>query len=194
MLNINQRILSLASGKLDESVERDILAIGTPTTLLAYDVENNRDLFYKEVPDGANTVTIGKLGSSHRPLAIVGGNCSLQGFDCEGNDPFWTVTGDNVTSLVLTDYNKNGFNELVVGSEDFEIRVFNNDEIVTEITETEAVTHLTAVQVKKLQYFLQFVEHLPYQQGPASTRYSTQTQNFLSNSNSDQTLLGPSSE
>ena len=21
-----------------------------------------------------------------------------------GNDPFWTVTGDNVTSLVLTDY------------------------------------------------------------------------------------------
>ena len=49
MLNINQRILSLASGKLDESVERDILAIGTPTTLLAYDVENNSDLFYKEV-------------------------------------------------------------------------------------------------------------------------------------------------
>ena len=72
-----------------------------------------------------------------------------------GNDPFWTVTGDNVTSLVLTDYrcisnyllipiffgyqseslkhihlnkhltccSKNGLNELVVGSEDFEIRV-----------------------------------------------------------------------
>ena len=33
------------------------------------------------------------------------------------------MTGDNVTSLVLTDYNKNGLNELVVGSEDFEIRV-----------------------------------------------------------------------
>ena len=27
------------------------------------------------------------------PLAIVGGNCSIQGFDYEGNDPFWTVTG-----------------------------------------------------------------------------------------------------
>ena len=33
------------------------------------------------------------------------------------------MTGDNVTSLVLTDYNKNGLNELIVGSEDFEIRV-----------------------------------------------------------------------
>ena len=34
---------------LIKKVERDILAIGTPTTLLAYDVENNSDLFYKEV-------------------------------------------------------------------------------------------------------------------------------------------------
>ena len=33
------------------------------------------------------------------------------------------MAGDNVTSLVLTDYNKNGLNELIVGSEDFEIRV-----------------------------------------------------------------------
>ena len=76
------------------------------------------------------------------------------------------MTGDNVTSLVLTDYNKNGLNELIVGSEDFEIRVgslivhqqqyevqvFNNDEIVTEITETEAVTHLTSVQVVATQH------------------------------------------
>ena len=31
---------------------------------------------------------------------------SFQGFDYEGNDPFWTVTGDNVTSLILTDYTK----------------------------------------------------------------------------------------
>ena len=70
----------------------------------------------------------------------------ISSFCSSGNDPFWTVTGDNVTSLVLTDYNKNGLNELVVGSEDFEIRVFSDEEIVTEITETEAVTHLTAVQ------------------------------------------------
>ena len=64
------------------------------------------------------------------------------------------MTGDNVTSLVLTDYNKNGLNELVVGSEDFEIRVFSNDEIVTEITETEAVTQLTAVQDGRFGYAL----------------------------------------
>ena len=43
-----------------------------------------------KVADGANTVVIGKLGSFHRPMAIVGGNCSLQGFDFEGSW-FWAM-------------------------------------------------------------------------------------------------------
>ena len=42
-----KQILTFSS--VFKKVERDILAIGTPTTLLAYDVENNSDLFYKEV-------------------------------------------------------------------------------------------------------------------------------------------------
>jgi hypothetical protein len=43
------------------------------------------------VPDGVNTLVIGKLGSHRQPLAICGGNCALQGFDEHGRDPFWTV-------------------------------------------------------------------------------------------------------
>ena len=39
-----------------------------------------------------NVLTIGQLGSNSSPLAIGGGNCSLQGFDFEGNDQFWTVS------------------------------------------------------------------------------------------------------
>ena len=45
---------------------------------------------------------------------------------------------------------QNGKNELIVGSEDFEIRVFAEDEIITEITETEAVTALTPIQDGRL--------------------------------------------
>lgn len=45
-----------------------------------------------QAADGANAITIGMLGDMQQPLAIVGGNCSLQGFDYEGNDPFWTVS------------------------------------------------------------------------------------------------------
>ena len=123
----------------------------------AYDVEKNADLFYKEVPDGVNVVTVGTIGASSldsNPLAIVGGNCSIQGFDSDGNDPFWTVTGDNVSSLTLMDYNRDGKNELIVGSEDFEIRIFAEDEILSEITETEAVTALTHVQDGRFGYAL----------------------------------------
>ena len=61
ILNINQKVLSLTAGRLNDAVNRDTLVVGTPTNLLAYDVENNSDLFYKEVPDGANCVEIGTL-------------------------------------------------------------------------------------------------------------------------------------
>ena len=40
-------------------------------------------------------------------------------------------------SLALCDFNSDGKNELIVGSEDFDIRVFQDDEIIAEMTETE---------------------------------------------------------
>ncbi len=46
------------------------------------------------------------------------------------------VTGDNVTALTLTDFDGTGENRLVVGSEDSDIRVFRNDEIILEMNET----------------------------------------------------------
>lgn len=64
------------------------------------------------MPDGVNAITVGNLGSLGTPLALVGGNCSIQGFDWQGNDPFWTVTGDNVRSLTLVDFDNDGLNEV----------------------------------------------------------------------------------
>jgi Bardet-Biedl syndrome 2 protein len=87
-------------------------------------VHHNADIYYKDVPDGVNSLVIGKLGDYEDPLCIVGGNCSIQGFDKEGNEMFWTVTGDKVTALSLCDTNGDGLKELLVGSEDYEIRIF----------------------------------------------------------------------
>lgn len=61
-----------------------------------------------------NAITVGSLGKFKTPLAIVGGNCSIQGFDWQGNDPFWTVTGDNVRSLSLLDIDQDGENEVLI--------------------------------------------------------------------------------
>ncbi|KAM9626122.1 BBSome complex member BBS2 isoform 2-T2 [Morphnus guianensis] len=145
LLNINQGITCLASGMLNPQLGYDCLLVGTQTNLLAYDVYNNSDLFYREVSDGANAIVLGKLGDISSPLAIIGGNCALQGFDYEGNDLFWTVTGDNVRSLALCDFDGDGKTELLVGSEDFDIRVFKEDEILAEMSETESKNHAMSI-------------------------------------------------
>ncbi|KAG9336957.1 hypothetical protein JZ751_029974 [Albula glossodonta] len=154
LLNINQAVSCLTSGKLGPSTTGDSLLVGSQTNLLAYDVHDNSDIFYREVSDGANAIVLGKLGDISAPLAIIGGNCALQGFDYEGNDQFWTVTGDNVRSLVLCDFTGDGKNELLVGSEDFDIRVFKEDELVSEMSENETVTSLCHMHGSRFGYAL----------------------------------------
>uniref|UniRef100_A0A8C9KR27 BBSome complex member BBS2 n=1 Tax=Panthera tigris altaica TaxID=74533 RepID=A0A8C9KR27_PANTA len=154
LLNINQAVSCLTAGVLNPELGYDALLVGTQTNLLAYDVYNNSDLFYREVADGANAIVLGTLGDISSPLAIIGGNCALQGFDHEGNDLFWTVTGDNVHSLALCDFDGDGKKELLVGSEDFDIRVFKEDEIIAEMTETEIITSLCSMYGSRFGYAL----------------------------------------
>ncbi|XP_060248191.1 Bardet-Biedl syndrome 2 protein [Meriones unguiculatus] len=154
LLNINQTVSCLTAGVLNPELGYDTLLVGTQTNLLAYDIYNNSDLFYREATDGANAIVLGTLGDIAPPLAIIGGNCALQGFDHEGNDLFWTVTGDNVHSLALCDFDGDGKTELLVGSEDFDIRVFKEDEIVAEMTETEIVTSLCPMYNSRFGYAL----------------------------------------
>lgn len=46
---------------------------------------------YYQIPDGVNSLVIGKLANTESPLVVAGGNCTLQGFDAAGEDQFWTV-------------------------------------------------------------------------------------------------------
>ncbi|RXN18279.1 Bardet-Biedl syndrome 2 [Labeo rohita] len=154
LLNINQAVSCLTAGTLGPNTTGHTLLVGSQTNLLAYDVHDNTDIFYKEVSDGANAIVLGKLGDIQSPLAIIGGNCALQGFDFNGNDQFWTVTGDNVRSLVLCDFTADGKNELLVGSDDFDIRVFREDELVTEMAENETVTSLCHMHGSRFGYAL----------------------------------------
>ena len=53
MLNINQAVSAIQAGQLNADSDHDVLVVGTQTNLLAYDVENNSDLFYKDVSTDA---------------------------------------------------------------------------------------------------------------------------------------------
>ncbi|CAD5110876.1 DgyrCDS241 [Dimorphilus gyrociliatus] len=156
LLNINQSISAVISGSFNEEDRSsgDTLFIGTPTNFLAYNVHSNTDLFYKETADGSNALVIGKLGGLEKTMVIAGGNCSLQGFDKDGEEGFWTVTGDNVRSLELVDFNNDNQNELIVGSEDFDIRVFQEDAILAELSETDVILDLCRMSDNKFGYSL----------------------------------------
>lgn len=50
-LNINQKVTALLAGRAVPNDEKDVLVIGTVGSLLAYNVDLNSDLFFKEVSD-----------------------------------------------------------------------------------------------------------------------------------------------
>ncbi|CAF4707135.1 unnamed protein product, partial [Rotaria socialis] len=112
LLNVNQVVTSLGCGQLDEQLKKDLLVVGTSTNIVAYDIDRNVDLFFKDNPDGAHAITIGQWGELPEKLAIVGGNCSIHGYNKKSEDVLWTVTGDNVSSLALLDFNGDGYNEV----------------------------------------------------------------------------------
>lgn len=81
---------------------------------MVYHVHDNKDILYKECPDGVKAIALGHFRDFKQPLVIVGGNSSVHAYDHEGNELFWTVIGDVVTSLCLLDYNRDGLNEVIV--------------------------------------------------------------------------------
>ena len=95
----------------------------------------NQDLFYKDISDGISCVLYGSMAPLKQPLIFVGGNCSILGFDHKGEEQYWNVCGDNVTSLAFCDIDLDGEDELIVGSEDNVIRVYKEENILMEITE-----------------------------------------------------------
>ncbi|GBG31968.1 Bardet-Biedl syndrome 2 protein-like [Hondaea fermentalgiana] len=147
-LNLNRQVSALSCGRF-KGGSRDTLLVGSTSSLLAYDVHDNSDKFFAEVPEGVRSLRFGNLHGIGEPLIFVGGDCSLQGFDRSGTEQFWTVVGGCATSMILADVDRDGKDELVVGSDDFEIRAFQNEQSLFEITETESVQHLCPLETNE---------------------------------------------
>ena len=125
----------MEKGRLDPNSPYDLLFLGSKTNILAFDVEMNVEKFDHELGDGLNCLRFGKVQGVEEPVIIGGGNCSIVGLDIEAEEKFWTVTGDNVASLAMVDWDEDGEEELVVGSDDFAIRVFKGEELIFDVNE-----------------------------------------------------------
>lgn len=155
-LNINKQVTVLGAGPLLRNSIRDVLLVGTPTCLHCYDVKHNRDLFYKDVPDGVQCLTVGSYGSTSSLVAVVGGAGSLSAFSSSGAEEFWRAVSGTVTAVALADIDEDGSNELLVGCDDAVIRIYKDDDLIQQITEADAVVQLTGLgQGRKWAYALQ---------------------------------------
>ena len=140
---------------------RDVLLVGSPTNLLAYgdlypDAERNSDLFDVEVRDGVFCMALGNMKINEVPtsIALVGGNCSVVGLNKKGEDVFWTVAGDNVSSLAFAHIESEDNSEILMGSEDYAIRIFRGEELIYDINESAKVTALMATKLGRYAYAL----------------------------------------
>ena len=86
-------------------------------------------------------------------VALVGGNCSVLGFNKSGEDVFWTVSGDNVSALDFF-WTEQRERRILVGSEDYAIRIYNNEEMLSEINESGKVTNFAEIGPGKYAYSL----------------------------------------
>ncbi|XP_055357881.1 Bardet-Biedl syndrome 2 protein homolog [Paramacrobiotus metropolitanus] len=154
ILNINQTITSLAVGRFTTDAVVDYLFIGTSTEMVVYDVPQNREVFRKSTTGGATSITVGRTGRIKKTLAIVGGQNALQGFDEDGNEPLWTLTGDNVAVLILFDINKDGQIEIIAGCDDHQIRIFRETEQIFSMMETDTITSLAPLKDQCFVYGL----------------------------------------
>ncbi|CAH2242280.1 jg25202 [Pararge aegeria aegeria] len=153
-LNLSQAVIALAAGAIKPDCPRDMLLIGSPTQILAYDVHDNSDLFFKEAPDGVNVITVGHFGKHNERLVIVGGNSSVMALNWQGVEQFWNVVGGKVCSMVTFDFDKDGENELLIGCEDSYIRVLKNNQFIIELAETGPVICLSLISDVRFAYGL----------------------------------------
>ena len=62
----------MTAGPLNPSHNRDVLIIGCFTSLQVYDPFENKDLFYKEIPDGVWSLLFGRISNIPDPLIFIG--------------------------------------------------------------------------------------------------------------------------
>ena len=124
----------------------DVLFIGCEISLLCYDIMENKTLFDREITEGVLSMCCGRFSNFKEPLCLAGGNCNIVGIDINGEEKFWTVLGGNAICMALGYMEDDNINALYVGTDDFTIRVYKDEESISEINENTKIVIITPLQ------------------------------------------------
>ena len=132
--------------QLEIERKSDVLFIGCEISLLCYDIMENKTLFDREITEGVLCMSCGRFSNFKDPLCLAGGNCNIVGIDINGEEKFWTVLGGNAICMELGLYDDDNINSLFVGTDDFAIRIYKDEEPVCEINENTKIVILMPLE------------------------------------------------
>ena len=124
----------------------DVLFIGCEISLLCYDIMENKTLFDREITEGVLSMSCGRFSNFTEPLCLAGGNCNIVGIDINGEEKFWTVLGGNAICMALGYMDEDNINALFVGTDDFTIRIYKDEESISEINENTKIVIIMPLQ------------------------------------------------
>lgn len=145
MLSISYTITAIATGKLSPSSDKEFLAIGTDTNILVYQVDDNLEIFFKEVSEGVRCMIIGATDSTSLPLLFCGTKTTVRGLNDKGEEILWIVTSGTVNSIILFDFTRDNECEILLGCEDEKIKIYKNDKFLRELNENCPVKKIVPV-------------------------------------------------
>ncbi|KAL0242605.1 hypothetical protein GEMRC1_005168 [Eukaryota sp. GEM-RC1] len=126
--------------------QTDVIFVGSPTGISAFDPETNSYIFSKEIPQGVSSIVAGSPSLFPDTAIITGGSCCLQGFSADGEETFWTVASDDVT--VVTLISSGTSDEILAGTADGFIRLYSGADVVFEVQETSKIIALSPLSTE----------------------------------------------
>ena len=133
-INAGQKVTCMSSIRVRD---QDYVIIGTDNSLLVFNVDQNSQVFTSLISDGVFSVTVSRSNTIY-----AGSNCSILGYDTNGEEVFWTVSGDIVTAMCEAEIG--GTLSLVAASNDLMIRTFVGEESKREMRVHFPCTFLTS--------------------------------------------------
>ena len=156
VIDVKDEVISIAAAPWKTGAQKyQLLLIASSSTIQLYDIYENHSLFHRILPDEIRTISIGCVAEKTEPWILTGGESSITGFDKTGSEVYWNVSSDAVNAICFVDLIGKNYDQIVVGTTDQEITIYDHEELIDARTEVSQIALLTRVGPDQMAYALQ---------------------------------------
>ncbi|CBY18271.1 unnamed protein product [Oikopleura dioica] len=156
VIDVKDEVISIAAAPWKTATQKyQLLLIASSSTIQLYDIYENHSLFHRILPDEIRTISIGCVAEKTESWILTGGESSITGFDKTGSEVYWNVSSDAVNAICFVDLIGKNYDQIVVGTTDQEITIYDHEELTDTRTEVSQIALLTRVGADQMAYALQ---------------------------------------